>query len=438
MVCIAKRISAGLTAALFAAFSVTVPITATAAVSSAVAVMPGYVNGTYKASAPLSLVSNAFNVNSVVQVGGKAVVVPAAMRLASNAPNFAVAAIRLNPTALVVGSVAAWLLTQGIQLIDGQLKKAPSGPSANYGDWSGTYLSGDYHGSFTSALQEALQNLAAQNGTGNCPNGPDGSPYCPSVASAGCTGAGLPDFYTCTGYAGGQLTFTRTNPYSPNPQIATDTDFAPLQVANLPDAVAGELIQKTPLPVTQPQLQPVDVPISEPRIDPVTNRPVRDYARITPSTNPETPLNVDTQTYTKDVETSGGTPAPTTDKFPDDYNREVTQKEISDELKAKTAPEPTDWEKSVNDKKTELEKQIKDKIDEIPTQQQADKSLWFSWVWTPPVGSCQPIAGGTVRGASFAGWNICGPVEIVRDAMGYLLAVFSSIVIYSQLFRGND
>lgn len=119
--------------------------------------------------------------------------------------------------------------------------------------------------------------------------------------------------------------------------------------------------------------------------------------------------------------------------FPDDYNREITQQKI---LTGEGAPDPSDWSTSVAQKQQQIEDGIKTKIEELPQQYGTDKSNWFSWVWTPPVGQCEPFTG-TVHGQSVA-WDICPYVAKVRDVIGYVFAIFGTWVVYNEMFRRED
>lgn len=131
------------------------------------------------------------------------------------------------------------------------------------------------------------------------------------------------------------------------------------------------------------------------------------------------------------------TPAAKID-FPTDYNREATQLAVKsklDEIQAGAgAGEAPNYQ--VDQKKIDMNQAIKEKIDDIPGQYSGDKSSWFSWVWTPPVGACQPWVS-TIHGQSVT-WNICPYVDKIRDVIGYLLAVMSAAAVYSQLFRRDE
>lgn len=64
---------------------------------------------------------------------------------------------------------------------------------------------------------------------------------------------------------------------------------------------------------------------------------------------------------------------------------------------------------------------------------QGSKSAWFSWVWTPPVGTCSPYAG-VVHGYAIS-WDLCPTIDNIRDVLAWLFALAGSWTIYLQMFR---
>lgn len=155
-------------------------------------------------------------------------------------------------------------------------------------------------------------------------------------------------------------------------------------------------------------------------------------------------VNVTSTTVPGGLETASptavpvGSQTPTTINFPTDYNREATQQQAVqklEDLKQGTgAADAPDYQ--VDQKKTDMNQELKTKIDEIPGQYTGDKGNWFSWVWTPPVGACSPWVS-TIHGQTVT-WNVCPYIEKIRDVIGYMLAVGSALMVYSQLFRRED
>jgi len=132
------------------------------------------------------------------------------------------------------------------------------------------------------------------------------------------------------------------------------------------------------------------------------------------------------------------TPAAQKIEFPNDYNRENTQLAVKsklDEIQAGTgAADSPNYD--VAGKAQSMNDAVNEKLDALPGQYAADKGTWFSWVWTPQIGVCEPWHS-TVHGQS-VDWDVCPYVNKIRDVMGYLFAVISAIAVYGQLFRRED
>jgi hypothetical protein len=99
-----------------------------------ISTLPGGGVGFGGAAAAGTFASGKITTNVVVQVAGSAVTVPAALRLASNAGQYAIAAARLNPAGLAVGALATWLLSEGIQYTNSRWEK--TGNSSYAVGWS--------------------------------------------------------------------------------------------------------------------------------------------------------------------------------------------------------------------------------------------------------------------------------------------------------------
>jgi hypothetical protein len=90
----------------------------------------------------------------------------------------------------------------------------------------------------------------------------------------------------------------------------------------------------------------------------------------------------------------------------------------------------------VDQAKTASEDGLKAMRDEVTSGVDADKDRFFSWVWTPPVGECSPIEG-RVHGVGVS-IDLCSTIEKIRDAIGWLFAVFAAWSVYGQMFRRYD
>lgn len=121
-------------------------------------------------------------------------------------------------------------------------------------------------------------------------------------------------------------------------------------------------------------------------------------------------------------------------EFPTDYNREATQQQMLDEIKAATAPAaPPDQEARVTDKVGKVDTDLKTKFEGLPNELTSDKANWFSWVWTPPVGQCTPFAG-NVREYAIS-WDLCPTINNIREVLGFIFALFGALQIYGLIFK---
>jgi hypothetical protein len=108
--------------------------TASFAALSLSPVVPGYsaASASYRASAgsfTMAAANSGFIQPAVVNVGGKAITVPATLRMASNAGQFAKNAMKLNPWAIAGTLALPWLIDYGLEWIEGQgwVKTIPGG-----------------------------------------------------------------------------------------------------------------------------------------------------------------------------------------------------------------------------------------------------------------------------------------------------------------------
>lgn len=264
------------------------------------------------------------------QVAGRLVTVPASMRVAANAASIATAAVRLNPSVLVVGAVAAWLIPYGIEYLNGKLvKKDPN--NTNYDPaQSGWAINTSAVGNPCSVATFSCTLATAQA-------------WVKGRSDIGCGGPGYTFgilrkanetlFYQQCYLADGRGPFDITaypmvrNAGSPAQVLynaPSEADWNTVNANPLPDAAASELssksvaipVQVVPSPGTQ------TVPLSDPYTDPVTGKRYRDIARITPgSTNPRIG---DIQVTREELDSATDTPATQPDgtKKPEEENKD--------------------------------------------------------------------------------------------------------------------
>lgn len=244
-----------------------------------------------------------FSGSFTTNVGGKSVVMPASMRLAANAPQFAANAVRLNPTSLLTSAVVAWLLSAGLEWINGQwqVRVPDTVPVSGVYYWIGSNpvcKSVSASCSFQTTIQERFTELAKTTGytnyqlSGSCTvNSGSSTVVCP---------------YSFRDKSGATLTGNITIYYggvaSPQYQPSTESDWAKL--VDIPDPVANDLAKTVALPLQNPEFNPpyVDVPLGEPYVDPVTGKRYQDKARITPQSDGKT---ADVQTTKQEVDEAG-------------------------------------------------------------------------------------------------------------------------------------
>lgn len=252
-----------------------------------------------------------FSGGFTTNVGGKSVTMPATMRMAANAGQFAISAVRLSPAALIGSAVVAWLLSQGIEYIDGQWKKKDT--SDNGAPEAG-------HNWYNNGYNSACTPVAPCSWAANKADWESkyGSNQPTQYGGARITGTCYPNGarkYSCPfeflwksnnqWYNGGTVTFEWVGNANPQYIPATDSDFAALAAAPLPDAVATELANKdVALPMENPQFDPkyVDEPLGEPYVDPVTGKRYQDAVRVTPQSDGKT---ADVQTKKQEVDEEG-------------------------------------------------------------------------------------------------------------------------------------
>lgn len=208
--------------------------------------------------------------------------------------------------------------------------------------------------------------------------------------------------------------------------------------------------QTTPISVSAP---PVTGPVSSPSIQTIQNpdgttstQSSTQQTTVTPTTTGTTVADSQTtfpsktttvitttnNTTNQTTTTTNVSNNPTPTEFPDDYNREVTQKQIEKDLNTDAAPQPPDLS-TVPTQIASAQQDDSTDFTNIPTQLPGDKSNWFSWVWTPPVGSCVPSTA-TLSGVAVS-LDYCPTVLKIRDVMGFLFALYGAWQIYSLIFK---
>lgn len=243
-----------------------------------------------------------FSGGFTTNVGGKAVTMPATMRMAANAGQFAISAVRASPAALIGSAVVAWLLANGIEYVEGQFVKPAPSPGIGQGyQWGCAGIYGEISSIAVTCAQASGWGVITI--TEFVPNGADS--YVVKAYSSKFSG-GPYTVATVNKYTQCLAGYTLQNGACVGSVVpVTDSDFSPLATAPLPDSVASELAPKgVALPMESPQFDPpyVDVPLGDPYEDPTTGKRYRDNARVTPQSDGKT---ADVQTTKQEVDEAG-------------------------------------------------------------------------------------------------------------------------------------
>lgn len=256
-------------------------------------------------------------VTMTTQVEGQVVRIPAVMRMAANAGQIGIAAMRTNPWGIVATSVLSMLISYGIQkCADGtwcvSQKPGPAGDSSVDG-----YQYICHQTSLGNSPMDACNVYAAKIG---------GQYYSKSIAGScggGCYFVQMGDHNdpnnlaqvwsaTRTGAcASGYVSSSGSCVPDPNlPKVpASDSDWSKVPTTGWPDQVTNDLsaVSGVQLPVTvSPSVDHVDLPLGSPVTDPVTGNRYQTNARVTPNVND--PRTADL-TVTKQPVDANGNPA---------------------------------------------------------------------------------------------------------------------------------
>lgn len=279
-----------------------------------------------------------------VNVAGRTVTMPAAYRLAANAPRIAAAAVFLNPWVRTAASIASWLGAAAItyNALSGKWETVEDGEVSTGFEYSFQLETG-WHSSLNSAATARLafvKQWDAANWTRTLNSCDTQANRCTfTVISPGNS----PQVYEETAYvqaaqcppgsvktpAGCRLTQTR--------EITTPEEMGDiLNPKPMPDRVPLELPPNVPLPVEQPVINPepgpnpVHRPLFVPTGDPVknpnydpqaqpspANQPnIQPGVRLVPSPTPNEPWRIDHQPVDRPVASPEPSPEPVPEPVP--------------------------------------------------------------------------------------------------------------------------
>lgn len=262
----------------------------------------------YVTKASVAFSGAAFNSGLTTQVSGKLVTVPATWRLASNAGQVAISAVRLNPALLVGSAVAAWLLPYGIEWLNNQFQTTTPGQPAS--QWGGGYnyqCTGAPVGPIT--VQAAIQ-CGTYAGWTNITNVQisvlSGTSYKATASTSGNPNATIAVFSKLSGCPPGTTDTGTSCVTAQTVGPTTEADWSRVQADPVPDIVHSWLANKGIGIPLNPQVDPATqvVPLSDPYVDPVTGKRYKDVAYVTPS--PSSPTKTaDLQVAKQEVDAEG-------------------------------------------------------------------------------------------------------------------------------------
>ena len=269
-----------------------------------------------KAANTATFLSGNVTTNASLNVGGRAVTMPATMRFAANAPRIAASAVMLHPGIRTAAAVAGWLGLAGLFWDEASKTwKAPDPQSESLKSdgfvyWP-TYTNGAVkYSSFSSACtsikdkngkspsvygqycmwEEGGSSISITKGPSSCPSGW-------YITPAGCT-------------------------QTPQPKTVTQEEAVEEIIKHpMPDDAPKYIPE--PLPVEMPYMEPVYIPtgnpVANPKYDPSKplspeNQPfVQPGTKVTPAPAPGAPWQVDTTPVNRPT----GSPQGTTEPVPD-------------------------------------------------------------------------------------------------------------------------
>lgn len=277
-------------------------------------VVPGYSGGTFTSSSgsfSMASANDGYIKPSVVNVAGKPVTVPANLRMASNAGQFAKSAMRLNPWLLAGTLALPWLLDQGMEWSEDHWRITdPLPPGNTYPDgktWSHGYSG---HSCFGTGSLCSIEQALTQSHLLQWP-GATGLTF-EYVSENSCSPYGGKSYkvYSSLRPAGWSTSTCRTANLAPNPESrpADENDWL-----GLPDPlpVVGPELPYAPystdgVPVDAPEYDfaPFQTPIGEPYTKP-DGSTAQPMASVSPNGD-----SVTVDTYDQPLTNPQGDPLP--------------------------------------------------------------------------------------------------------------------------------
>ncbi|MFN4035665.1 virulence factor TspB C-terminal domain-related protein [Comamonas aquatica] len=294
-----------------------------------------------KAANGATFLSGSVSTNASLNVGGRAVSMPATMRFASNAPRVAAAAIMLHPGIRTAASIAGWLGLAGLAY--DQASGLWTVPNSSYPQSDGYEYSTDnlnFYGDKISACNAAAQAYANRDryppyrggygsisARGNCTYHfevyrPGTNDWVPGTNTDGAVFYYRPST-SCP--AGWYVTPAGCVQTSPPKTVTQEEAIEEIIKHPMPADVPRHIPE--PLPVEQPNIQPVFIPTGDPVKNPnfnpseapsPSNPPqVQPGVDVKPAPTPSSPWQVETTPVNRPVVDPNAPPSREPQPLPD-------------------------------------------------------------------------------------------------------------------------
>lgn len=274
-----------------------------------------------KAANGATFLSGSVSTNASLNVGGRAVSMPATMRFASNAPRVAAAAVMLHPGLRTAASIAGWLGLASLAYdpLSGLWTKPDSTyPQSDGYEWTDGSTQTSDVGSLCPSVVNGyvFSHVVFDNDKG----------YCMYKIGSGL-GVGGPTLHrqasSCP--AGWYITPAGCVQSPPPKTVTQEEAIEELTKHPMPDDVPRHIPE--PLPVEQPNIQPVFIPTGDPVKNPnfnpseapsPSNPPqVQPGVDVKPAPTPSSPWQVETTPVNRPVEDPSAPPVRDPQPLPD-------------------------------------------------------------------------------------------------------------------------
>lgn len=299
---------------------------------SAVGGTGGAFTGT-KAANGATFLSGSVSTNASLNVGGRAVSMPATMRFAANAPRVAAAAIMLHPGIRTAASIAGWIGLAG--LFYDPISGLWTAPESSYPQSDGYEWRSPHHPNCSGgpSSEAAICSLSIQHGTpasnfGSCTSVTQNASWISYYCLFKPTNRNLETGFTrySSSCPAGWYVTPAGCVQTPPPKTVTQEEAIEEIVKHPMPAEVPKHIP-VPLPVEQPNIQPVFIPTGDPVKNPnfnpseapsPSNPPqVQPGVEAKPAPAPGSPWQVETTPVNRPVEDPNAPPSREPQPLPD-------------------------------------------------------------------------------------------------------------------------